>query len=195
MPMPMPTPKIRLSNYTSFEVMRAWNAGSKKVRLRKADKIFKRLKIEKSLEQLRFWRFPDQINRNDANCNFKIFRTSEWTNERTKRTKLFRKISRKIFEKSFGRQRVKSSSINGSSQQLMCEIDNAVLMHGQKMKIFKRPEKSRGWLGFWRCSDQKIAATQAVWWKISNERKVPENFEKLSKILSKNSRNRHWRRH
>ena len=62
-------------------------------------------------------------------------------------------------------------------------------MHGHKLKIFKRPKHREDGFDFEEFRTNKIAAAQAVWWKKSNdrnERKVPEEFEKLSYIFSKN---------
>ena len=61
-------------------------------------------------------------------------------------------------------------------------------MHGQKLKIFKRPKNREDGSDFDGIQTKKIAAAQAVWWKKWNERnkrKVPEKFEKLSKKFSK----------
>ena len=76
----------------------------------------------------------------------------------------------------------------------MCEIDNA----RPNFENLQTTEKSRGWLGFWRFSDQNKSQQRKLFdEKISNdrnERQVPEKFEKLSKKISKNCRNRYCRR-
>ena len=61
----------------------------------------------------------------------------------------------------------------------MCEIDNA----RPQIENRQTAEKSRGWLGFDGIRTKTFAATQAVSFKISNQRneqKVSEKFEKLS---------------
>ena len=57
-------------------------------------------------------------------------------------------------------------------------------MHVSKIENLQTAEKSRGWLEFWRFSDQKDRSDPSCFMKkFSNERKVPEKFEKLSNFF------------
>ena len=70
---------------------------------------------------------------------------------------------------------------NGSSQELMCEIDNA----RPKFKNLQMAEKSRRWLGFWRFLDQKSQRRNYLMKTIrtKSSRKNSNNYRKDEKVL------------
>ena len=59
-------------------------------------------------------------------------------------------------------------------------------MHGQKLKIFKRPKNREDGSDFDDFRTKKIAATQAVSWKIFERTKRTKNSRKIRKIIEKN---------
>ena len=62
----------------------------------------------------------------------------------------------------------------------MCEIDNA----RPKIENLQTTEKSRGWLGFWRNSDQKNRSDPSCFMKNFRTNDTKEN-RKIQKIIEK----------
>ena len=68
-------------------------------------------------------------------------------------------------------------------------------MRVSKIENLQTAEKSRGWLEFWRCSDQKDRSDPSDFMKkirtIETNEKFPKKSKELLKQISKNSENKY----